>query len=247
MANWLTGKVIDNVRLNDYLTSLIIDVDLGGFTSGQFVRIGLSDGDEVLARPYSLVNTAEEKYLEVYFNIVEDGPLSPRLFALKTGDEVLVADNPSGFLTADEIPECRHLWMIATGTGIGPFLSILKSNTVWQRFEQVVLCYSVSYAQELAYAEVIQKIVESHAGQFCYVPLVTREQHTGSLQNRITTSMQDASLEQRVGFSINADDSHVMMCGSSEMITDVSQLLVTRAMKKHRRRDPGHFTTEKYH
>ena len=110
MANWLTGKVIDNVRLNDYLTSLIVDVDLGGFTSGQFVRIGLSDGDEVLARPYSLVNTVEEKYLEVYFNIVEDGPLSPRLFALKTGDEVLVADNPSGFLTADEIPECRHLW-----------------------------------------------------------------------------------------------------------------------------------------
>ena len=247
MANWLNGKVIDNVRLNDYLTSLIIDVDLDGFTPGQFVRIGVQDGDEVLARPYSLVNTPDEKYLEVYFNIVPEGPLSPRLFELQTGDDILVADNPSGFLTAAEIPECKHLWMIATGTGIGPFLSILKSDTAWQRFEKIVLCYSVSYARELAYQDVIEKLVDTHKDQFCFVPVVTREDYPDSLNNRVTTSMQDGSLLQKTGFSINADDSHVMMCGSSEMITDVSQLLVSMGMKKHRRRDPGHFTTEKYH
>ena len=247
MASWLNGKVIDNVRLNDYLTSLIIDVDLNGFTPGQFVRIGVQDGDEVLARPYSLVNIPEEKYLEVYFNIVPEGPLSPRLFDLQAGDDVLVADNPSGFLTAGEIPECRHLWMIATGTGIGPFLSILKSDTAWQRFEKIILCYSVSHARELAYLDVIQNITDTHADKFCFVPVVTREDYPDSLKNRITTSMQDGSLQQKVGFTINADDSHVMMCGSSEMITDVSQLLESVGMKKHRRRDPGHFTTEKYH
>ena len=75
MANWLEGKVVENRRLNDYLTSLIIEVELGGFEAGQFVRIGLRDGDEVIARPYSLVNTPQENYLEVYFNIVEEGPL----------------------------------------------------------------------------------------------------------------------------------------------------------------------------
>ncbi len=247
MANWLDGKVIDNRRLNQYLTSLVIDVDLAGYESGQFVRIGLADGDEVIARPYSLVNTPEENHLEVYFNIVEEGPLSPRLFELKAGDDVLVSDNPSGFLTISEIPQCRHLWMIATGTGIGPFLSILKSKVAWEKFEKIILCYSVSYAEELAYQDTIEQIASAHGDQFCYLPVVTREAMAGSLGKRITVVMQDGSLEQQAGASINAENSHVMMCGSSDMITDVSAELVSREMKKHRRRDPGHFTTEKYH
>ncbi|CAD7839757.1 MAG: hypothetical protein [Olavius algarvensis Gamma 3 endosymbiont] len=247
MANWLDGKVVDNKRLNDYLTALIIDVDLGNYEAGQFVRVGLRDGDEVLARPYSLVNTPQENHLEVYFNIVEEGPLSPRLFDLQAGDDVLVSDNPSGFLTVSEIPPCKHLWMIATGTGIGPFLAILKSAAAWQRFETIVLCYSVSYAEELAYQNVIAGIAAEHGEQFRFVPVVTRETHPGALGKRVPLLLQDGSLEQQVGIGINAQDSHVMMCGSSNMITDVSAELSSRDMKKHRRRDPGHFTTEKYH
>jgi len=247
MASWLNGKVIDNRRLNDYLTSLIIDVELGGYESGQFVRIGLPDGDDVLARPYSLVNTPQENYLEVYFNIVEEGPLSPRLFDLKAGDDILVADNPSGFLTASEIPDSRHLWMIATGTGIGPFLSILKSEAAWEKFEKIILCYSVSYAQELAYQDIIEQVGDKHGEQFCYVPIVTREARANALGKRITSLIQEGSLEQSAKITINAENSHVMMCGSSNMITDVSAELNSRQMKKHRRRDPGHFTTEKYH
>ncbi len=247
MASWLDGKVVDNRRLNKYLTSLIIDVPLAGYEAGQFVRIGLADGDEVVARPYSLVNTPEETLLEVYFNIVEEGPLSPRLFELKAGDDVLIADNPSGFLTVSEIPQCNHLWMIATGTGIGPFLAILKSEAAWQKFDQIVLCYSVSYAEELAYQDVIERVALAHADQFCYVPVITRETFIGGLGKRLPALMQDNSLEQHTGIAINAENSHVMMCGSSNMITDVSAELVTRGMKKHRRRDPGHFTSEKYH
>ena len=247
MASWLPGKVVDNRRLNDYLTSLVIDADIGSYEAGQFVRIGLADGDEVLARPYSLVNTPQEKHLEVYFNLVEQGPLSPRLFELRSGDDIMVADNPSGFLTVSEVPECRHLWMIATGTGIGPFLAILKSEAAWQQFEKIVLCYSVSYAAELAYRDVIAGIHDKHGAQFHFVPVVTREPHEGALGSRIPALMQDGSLEQHTGITINAEDSHVMMCGSSAMITDVSAELVSRDMKKHRRRDPGHFTTEKYH
>jgi ferredoxin--NADP+ reductase len=247
MANWLEGKVIENRRLNDYLTSLIIEVDLGGYEAGQFVRIGVRDGDDVIARPYSLVNTPEETYLEVYFNIVEEGPLSPRLFALQAGDEVLVSDRPSGFLTVSEVPETAHLWLIATGTGIGPFLAILKSDAVWHKFKKAVLCYSVSYAEELAYRDLIAELEHTHGDQFCFVPIVTREPFAGGLRHRVPTIMQDGSLEQFTGLAINADNSHVMMCGSSDMITDVSAALVERGMQKHRRRDPGHFTTEKYH
>jgi ferredoxin--NADP+ reductase len=247
MANWLKGKVVENRHLNNYLTSLIIEVDLDGYEAGQFVRIGVRDVDDVIARPYSLVNTPDENYLEVYFNIVEEGPLSPRLFALQAGDEVLVSDRPSGFLTASEVPEAPHLWLIATGTGIGPFLAILKSQAVWQKFEKVVLCYSVSYAGELAYRDSIAKIEQAHGDQFCFVPVVTREGFAGGLGHRVPTVMQDGSLEQFTGLAINAENSHVMMCGSSDMITDVSAALVERGMQKHRRRDPGHFTTEKYH
>ena len=247
MANWLQGKVVENRRLNDYLTSLIIDVDMPAHEAGQFVRIGLRDGDEVIARPYSLVNGPDEDYLEVYFNIVEEGPLSPRLFALRAGDDVLVSDRPSGFLTVSEVPECPHLWMVATGTGIGPFLAILKSDAVWDKFEKVVLCYSVSYAGELAYADLIAEIAQRHGDQFCFVPIVTRERFEGGLGYRLPTVIRDGSLEQFTGLEINAQNSHVMMCGSSDMITDVSEALLERGMKKHRRRDPGHYTTEKYH
>ena len=247
MANWQQGKVVDNRRLNKYLTSLIIDVPPASYEPGQFVRVGLQDGDDIVARPYSLVSTPQETYLEVYFNIVEEGPLSPRLFYLKAGDDVLVSDNPSGFLTVSEIPPCNHLWMIATGTGIGPFISILKSQAVWEKFEKIMLCYSVSYAEELAYQEVIEQVAMTHGEQFCYVPIVTRESYAQGLGKRIPTLMQDSSLEQHTGISINAENSHVMMCGSSDMITDVSAELVSREMKKHRRRDHGHFTTEKYH
>ena len=247
MANWLEGKVVENRRLNDYLTALIIKVDLDGYEAGQFVRIGLRDDDEVLARPYSLVNTPEEHHLEVYFNIVEDGPLSPRLFALEAGDEILVSDRPSGFLTVSEVPQAQHLWLVATGTGIGPFLAILKSDAVWEKFDKAVLCYSVSYAEELAYREMIAEIAEKHGDQFCFVPIVTREPHSEGLSQRVTTVMQDGSLEKFTELDLNAGNSQVMMCGSSEMIADVSAALVERGMKKHRRRDPGHFTTEKYH
>ena len=247
MANWLEGKVVENRRLNDYLTALIIKVDLGGYEAGQFVRIGLRDGDEVLARPYSLVNAPDEDHLEVYFNIVEEGPLSPRLFTLEAGDEILVSDRPSGFLTVSEVPQAPQLWLVATGTGIGPFLAILKSDAVWQKFDKVVLCYSVSYAEELAYRETIAAIAEKRGDRFCFVPIVTRESFAGGLGHRMPTLMQDGSLEQFTGLDINADNSHVMMCGSSAMITDVSAALVERGMHKHRRRNPGHFTTEKYH
>ena len=247
MANWLEGKVVENRRQNDYLTALIIKVDLAGYEAGQFVRIGLRDGDEVLARPYSLVNAPDEEHLEVYFNIVKEGPLSPRLFALEAGDEILVSDYPSGFLTVSEVPQVPHLWLVANGTGIGPFLAILKSEAVWQKFDKAVLCYSVSYAEELAYRDTIAVIAEKRGDRFCFVPIVTRESFAGGLGHRMPTVMQDGSLERFTGLDINADNSHVMMCGSSEMIADVSAALVERGMHKHRRRNPGHFTTEKYH
>ena len=137
--------------------------------------------------------------------------------------------------------------MIATGTGIGPFLSILKSDAAWKRFDKIVLCYSVSHGGDLAYLELIEQIAARRQQQFCFVPVVTREAFGEAMRKRIPQLMEDGSLEQRCGITINAEDSHVMMCGSTDMIAEVSAALVDRGMKKHRRRNPGHFTTEKYH
>jgi len=247
MAKWHNGKVVANNRWNERLTSLKFEAPLEGFESGQFVRVGLEVDGEIVARPYSLVNTPDESALEIYFNIVPEGPLSPKLFELESGDDIMVATNPAGFLTISEVPESENLWMLATGTAIGPFLSILKGESVWQKFQQVTLCYSVRTQEELAYAENINQIVEQRNSQFSFIPIITREAAPSALRERIPQSIENGDLESHANTSLSADDSHVMLCGSSEMITEVSAVLDSRGMRKHRRREPGHYTTEKYH
>lgn len=246
MADWLTGKIIEKIQWNDRLFSLRIQCDFKDFESGQFVRVALDIDGERIARPYSLVNTPADESLEVYFNIVPEGPLTPKLAELEQGDEIFVTDRANGFLTVAEIPECKNLWMLATGTGVGPFISILKSKDVWQRFEKIILGYSVRDLSELSYDEQISSIEKQHKDQFEFVPFVTREKVEGTMSQRITESIQDGSFEQRAEISIN-EDSHIMMCGNSAMISSVTECLESRGLRKHRRREPGHMTTEKYH
>jgi len=246
MADWLTGKIVDKKSWNDRLFSLRIDCDFDTFESGQFVRVALDIDGERVARPYSLVNKPGDDFLEIYFNIVDEGPLTPRLAALEEGDEIFVTDRANGFLTVSEVPQCRHLWMLATGTGVGPFLSILKNKDAWQRFEKIVLAYSVRDLSELAYQQQVAEIQEQWPQKFSFVPLVTREEVEGMLNKRITDSIEDDSLEETTGVIID-EDSHIMMCGNSAMISDVTEVLEKRGLRKHRRREPGHITTEKYH
>lgn len=247
MAEWLDGKIIEKIRWNERLFSLRIRSDLGSFLAGQFVRVALDIDGERVARPYSLVNKPGDECLEIYFNIVPEGPLSPRLAELEVGDDIFVSDKPNGFLTIEEVPECKHIWLAATGTGVGPFLSILQGEDVWHRFDKVVLAYSVRDQSELAYQEQVEKISAQQDEKFSFVPFITREAVDGAFNKRIPDAIEDGSLEGKVGVSINHADSHVMMCGNSEMISSVSACLEQRGMRKHRRREPGHITTEKYH
>jgi ferredoxin/flavodoxin---NADP+ reductase len=247
MANWLQGEIIENRQWNERLFSLRIAASIPEFKAGQFVRIGLEVEGEIVARPYSLVNAPSEPALEIFFNIVPEGPLSPLLAKLHKGDSILVAEKASGFLVIDEIPECRHLWLFATGTGVGPFLSILKTEQPWQRFEKVVLAYSVGTQSDLVYADLMQSLIRQHGPQLSFVPLVTRETVPGALSERIPAAIKSGALEERAGITLSVEDSHVMMCGNSAMIAEVSTLLETYNMRRHRRREPGHITTEKYH
>lgn len=247
MAGWLDGIVVENRQWSERLFSLRIRAPLGEFKAGQFVRVALEIDGERVARPYSLVNAPSEEPLEIYFNIVEQGPLTPRLAGLRPGDAVEVADRATGFLVIDEVPQSRHLWLLATGTGIGPFLSCLKTEQPWQRFDKVVLAYSVRSRDELSYMETIEKLIAQHPGQFRFLPFVTRERVENAFSVRITEALESGEFERRAGIAISAEDSHVMMCGNSAMISQVSELLNARGLRKHLRREPGHLTIEKYH
>lgn len=246
MANWLDGKVIEKHQWSERLFSLRIDASLGEFKAGQFVRVALDIDGEQVVRAYSLVNAPHEDTLEIYFNVVTDGLLTKGLAALKKGDVIKVADNPMGYLTIDEVPDVQNLWLLATGTGIGPFLSSLKTDEPWQRFKKIILVHSVRLSGDLTYTDTIHRLQDEHPDQMRFVSLVTRENVEGSINTRVTTAIESGELEKYAGVTLSPDTSHIMLCGNPDMITSVIDLLSARGMRKHKRREPGHIVTEKY-
>ena len=135
MADWVTGKVTKVQNWTDALFSLTVHAPVLPFTAGQFTKLGLEIEGERVQRAYSYVNSPDNPDLEFYLVTVPDGKLSPRLAALKPGDEVQVVSEAAGFFVLDEVPDCETLWMLATGTAIGPYLSILQLGKDLERFK----------------------------------------------------------------------------------------------------------------
>jgi ferredoxin--NADP+ reductase len=239
-AKWLEGRVIENRHWTEALFSLRVEAPRLGFEAGQFVRIAL---EERIARPFSFVNPPEDPVLEFYGIVVPEGPLSPRLAELRSGDRLLIATNPAGFLVLSELPDADTLWLVSTGTGIAPFLSILRTETPWRRFRNVVLVHAVRHARELVYQDMIRKLSKENALR--YVTFVSREAAPGSLAGRIPAAMRDSRLEAAAGLALD-ERSHVMLCGNPDMLKDASAALVERGLRKHRRRAPGHITVESF-
>jgi ferredoxin--NADP+ reductase len=169
------------------------------------------------------------------------------LLGLGPGDPLLVERKPQGFFTLKWVPEARELWCVATGTGLGPFLSILRSPELWQRFERVVVAHGARDALHLPHRDDLDVLAAEHPGALVSVGLVSREPGTsGLLHGRVTTALADGSLERAAGTSIDANRTHVMLCGNPEMVEEMISLLAARGLKKHRVRNPGHITVEKY-
>jgi ferredoxin/flavodoxin---NADP+ reductase len=242
----VAGRVVSKTALTSRLYSLRIDVDLQAFTAGQFVRLELSIDGLKEARPYSLVNAPSDPGAEVFFNIVPGGRLSNALAALAAGDTVGVSRPATGFFTLEHTPAQRDLWMVATGTGLGPFLSILRTARLWEQYKRVVLVHGVPLREELVYREIIAAAQSAHPGRLAYVPCVSREANPEGIQGRLTDALRRGELEDRAGMTLTAADSAVMMCGNQAMINDLQALLVERQMSRHLRRKPGHFVTEQY-
>lgn len=245
MSRWLEGRVIENRHWTETLFSLRVEGVALRFEAGQFVRIALDVAGERIARPFSFVNPPEDPVLEFYGVIVPEGPLSPRLARLAPGDMLHVADNPSGFLVLSEVPPAEDLWLVSTGTGIAPFLSILRTETCWERYRRVVLVHGVRRAAELTYRERIESVARERAGRLVYVPFVSRERAPSALEGRIPAAIRDGRLEAAAG-PISPQRSQFMLCGNPQMLKDVAAALAERGLRKHRRRAPGHITVEAF-
>ena len=237
---WLTTKVVENRHWTDTLFSLRVEGAELDFQAGQFVRIALDIGGQRVARAFSFVNPPHDPTLEFYGVIVPEGPLSPRLAKLRPGDSLYVAGNPAGFLVLREVPDAETLWLVSTGTGLAPFLSILRTETPWQRFKNIVVVHAVRHANELAYREVIR------GTRARYVSFVSREAAAGALSGRIPAAITDGRLEKAAGVALEPQTSHVMLCGNPQMLRDAQAALAARGMRKHRRRTPGHITVESF-
>ena len=215
------------------------------FRPGQFMNLGLQLPGGFVSRSYSLAS-APEQPLEVLLARVGEGALTPALFELEVGAKVSLDPKPQGFFTFDYVPPHRELWLLATGTGLGPFLSMLRSGVAFERAERVILVHGARGVTELAHREELEALVGACGGAFRYVPALSRQAEPGLLHGRLTALLQAGELEERAEIEISPASAHVMLCGNPVMIDEVITLLAPRGLKRHRQRSPGHITTEKY-
>ena len=251
MATWVEGRVAGKRHWTTSLFSLQVSAPEVTFVAGQFGRLALpapaGHKEPMIGRPYSFVNPPQLQPHEFYFIVLPEGPLTPRLAALAIGDPVWLAPRANGFFSIGEVAAAKALWCFATGTGIGPFLSMLRTDEPWGRFERVVLVHAVRYAEELTYRAEIAQIADARPGVFVYVPVVSRETHPDALPGRIPALIADGRLESRAGVALSPENAHAMLCGNPAMVEETQQLLLaTRGMRRHRRKEPGHVTVETY-
>jgi ferredoxin--NADP+ reductase len=215
------------------------------FAPGQFVNLALEIDGQRVKRSYSLASAPAARP-EFYVNRVSGGELTPGLFDLTQGAELQIDTTPQGFFTLDWVPPWgTQLWLVATGTGLGPFVSMWRSGEL-ARFERIVVAHGVREQTHFGYAEELDALSKRDS-RFRYVKLVSRQPaSSGILSGRITTALASGALEATAETGVDPEHSHFMLCGNPAMIKELSGLLLARGLRKNRRREPGHLTTEKY-
>jgi ferredoxin--NADP+ reductase len=219
------------------------------FTAGQFARIGLKVGEELVVRAYSVVSSPFDETLEFFSIVVPDGAFTSNLQHLKVGDELYLEKIPYGYLTLARYqqPLPHDLWLLATGTGLAPFLSMLQDFDTWSKYKKINLVYSVRTAAELAYVDRIQEIAETfgegHNG-FKFIPIITRDP-SAPLHDRLPILIENSELEKSAGIELNPATSHVMLCGNPQMVDDTKEALKRRGLTMNRRGE-GNIAVENY-
>ncbi|UNU73058.1 ferredoxin--NADP reductase [Moraxella nasovis] len=226
------------------------------FQAGQFVRLGIDDSHqsgERIFRAYSVVSSPYDEFLEFFSVVVPDGAFTSQLQHLAVGDTLYLNPESFGFLTLARYqePTPQDLWLLATGTGLAPFLSILQELTAWENYSHIILAYSVRTHAELAYLDKIAhlsdkfgSLVESPA-RLSFIPIVTRETADGCLSERLPTLITSGKLEKQAGCSLNPNSSHVMLCGNPQMVDDTKEALKAQGLTMNRR-GVGNIAVENY-
>ena len=221
------------------------------FRNGEFTMIGMKVGEKPLLRAYSLVSANYEENLEFFSIKVQEGPLTSKLQHLKVGDPIIVSRKATGTLVLDNLTAGRNLYLLGTGTGLAPFLSIIKDPETYDRFEKVVLVHGCRHVNELAYGETIAKelpadelVGELISGQLLYYPTVTREPFRN--RGRITDLMTSGKLYSDLGLDpLDQACDRAMMCGSPAMLADLKTMLEERGFQEGNHGEAADFVVEK--
>lgn len=242
---WEEATLVGKHKWDEGLYTLTLDRTLD-FQPGQFVNLGIIIEGKRIKRAYS-IGSAPGEPLEFFIVEVDDGALTPRVLARPVGAKVLVNPRPAGFFTLKWVPDARDLWLVSSGTGLAPYISMLRTAEPWQRFERIIVLHGVRYAAQLGYADELRQHAAAHPGRLIYIPVVSREPEAeGVVHGRVTTALTDGSLEQIVGRLPDPASDHAMLCGNPAMLDDMQSLLEARGMVINRRKKPGHITVERY-
>jgi ferredoxin--NADP+ reductase len=245
-------KVLSVHHWTDHLFSFTTTRDPGfRFKNGQFTMIGLKVGDKPLMRAYSMVSANYEHELEFFSIKVPDGPLTSRLQDIHVGDEVLVNTKPTGTLVVDHLKPGKRLWLLSTGTGLAPFMSLIKDPYVYEQFEQVILVHGCRYATELAYQQEITEELPDHEflgdiirEQLRYYPTVTREPFEN--EGRITDLFESGKLFSDLDLpEPNLEEDRFMLCGSPAMLKDMCVILEERDFHESRHGQQAEYVIER--
>jgi ferredoxin--NADP+ reductase len=253
MTTLATERVLDVHHWNDTLFSFKTTRDPGfRFRNGHFVMIGLEVEGRPLLRAYSIASANHEEHLEFFSIKVPDGPLTSRLQRIQVGDSLIVSRKPVGTLVLDDLLPGQRLYCLSTGTGLAPFMSIIKDPAVYERFEKIVLVHGVRSVSDLAYGEFITQELPRHEylgdsvrAKLLYYPTVTREPFR--YQGRLTDLIETGKLFKDIGLPpLDAEHDRVMICGSTRMLKDTCALLDARGfIKSSGVGEPGHYVIER--
>lgn len=258
IAEKATSEAITGIHWwNDKLLTFTTTKPPGySFAAGQYARMGIPDPDGTVWRAYSMTSSPDQDFLEFYGVIVPGGLFTTRLKAMKPGDRLLIEKQSYGFMTPDRFADGEDLWMFATGTGIGPYISMLRDPFVWQQFRNLIVVHSVRHADEFAYHEELEKMRKEapfphlSAAKLHITRSTTRDAPSAEdpslLRGRITTLLENGTLERALSLPITESASRIMMCGNPQMIEDMRRILHHRGLRPVRRALPGQFVTENY-
>lgn len=221
------------------------------FTSGQFAMIGLMVEGKPLVRAYSMVSPAWEEHLEFLSIKVPHGPLTSRLQHIRPGERVLIGQKPVGTLVPENLLPGRNLWLLATGTGLAPFMSLIRDPEIYDRYARVILAHTVREVQELAYRDLITRELPGHEllggmvhEKLIYLPAVTREEFP--VRGRITARLASGEAERQAGVApLDPALDRAMICGSEAMNADCKALLEAKGFVEGNNSTPGSYVVEK--